>query len=354
MRIRQFGAPTTTDALRALREALGDEALVLSTHDHPDGGVVITAAVDGEPDVDPLSAPIAQDGVATDEVLRSDVALIRVHLEQLGRRMQRMDRVLRELDGGRSPLGPDGREVADRLVASGFGRDLAEPVAEAYEREVGASSSRESALAASLVAHVAVAPAPAARVTAFVGPTGGGKTTTIAKLAARDVREGRPAPALVAADTHRIGAVEELAAYARLLDAPLVVAREPGELRAALASVADRERVLVVTAVLCGDTSCGGEVHQLVAAAGEDAAVVAVVSATASLRSLHGAWPQIARLRPRSCAVTKLDECDEAGTACSWLAEVGLPLAWLGIGRRLPDDLLPASGAHLVRWLVAA
>jgi len=360
MRIRQFGGASTVEALRALRDELGEDALVLETRHHPDGGVVVTAAVEDACEAgdaraaERASAPREVGG--TDDTLRTEVALIRIHLEQLGRRMQRMDRVLHELEAGPSQLSPAGREVADRLVASGFGRELAEPVAQSFEREVGTRTPREAALAASLLAHVAVAPEPASRVVAFVGPTGGGKTTTIAKVAASALRAGRPVPALVAADNHRIGAVEEMSSWARLLGAPLVIVREPGELRAALASVADRERVLVDTAGLSGDTTCGAEVRQLVEAArdADETEVVAVVSATASLRSLHGAWPQLAHLAPRCCAVTRLDECEEPGTACTWLAEVGLPLAWLGTGRRVPDDLMRASGEQLVRWLIAA
>ena len=96
------------------------------------------------------------------------------------------------------------------------------------------------------------------------------------------------------------------------------------------------------------------EVHALLAPAGPDLVVTAVVSATASLRALQRAWPQMERLGARRCVVTRLDECDELGTACTWLAEVGLPLAWLGTGRRVAEDLVPASGDDLVRWLTAA
>jgi len=82
--------------------------------------------------------------------------------------------------------------------------------------------------------------------------------------------------------------------------------------------------------------------------------VSAVVSASCSSRSLERVWPQLAQLRAESCVVTRLDECGDPGTACTWLSEVGLPLSWLGTGQRVPDDIVPASAAGLARWLVAA
>ena len=112
--------------------------------------------------------------------------------------------------------------------------------------------------------------------------------------------------------------------------------------------------MLIDTAGLCGDAAGGAELQALLAAAGDELAVTAVVSATAAASALQRIWPQLAHLGARRCVVTHADECDEPGVACTWLAEVGLPLAWLGTGRRVPDDLVAASGDDLVRWLMAA
>lgn len=370
MRIRQFNAPTTSEALRALRAALGEDALVLSTRHEP-GGVVITAAVDvadgDEAELhaaqDATAAPTGDAGAARVELrpagdgdaggdVRFDLALIRTQLEQLGRRMQRMDRVLLELDGD-GDLGPDAREVVERLVASGFGRHLAQPVAKSFERAVAGALPRADALCASLLEHVAVAPADGPRVEALVGPTGSGKTTSIAKLAAKRVRDGLRPPVLIVADTQRIAALDELAVYARLLGARLHVALDAGELRDVLARCADADQILIDTGGLCGDPTIGAELRSLLAGAGDAVGVTAVVSAAASLRALQRIWPQLAQLGAERCIVTHLDEGDEPGAACTWLAETGLRLAWLGTGRRIPD-LIAASGDELVRWLMAA
>lgn len=376
MRIRQFTASTTGEALRAVREELGDDALVLSTRHEPAGLVVITAAVDvADGDVadlhavagDPatLAADDADGGDTARQAaakargdgdggadVRFDLALIRTQLEQLGRRMQRMDRVLLELDGD-GELGPAAREIVERLIASGFGRHLAQPVARSFERAVAGALPEADALSASLLEHVAVAPADGPRIEALVGPTGSGKTICIAKLAAQRVREGLSAPALIVADTQRIAAVDELAVYARLIGAPLHVALDADELRAVLAQCADADKILIDTGGLCGDPAVGAELRSLLAGAGDPLGVTAVVSAAASGRALQRMWPQLAQLGASRCIVTHLDEGDEPGAACTWLAETGLGLAWLGTGRRIPD-LIAASGDEIVRWLMAA
>jgi flagellar biosynthesis GTPase FlhF len=362
MRIRQFTAPSTAEALRELRSSLGDEALVLSTHSEP-GCVVITAAVDADAGAATAERKEGR-AMASDELpsrelpgsagLQFDLALIRTQLEQLGRRVHRMDRVLLDIGGDAAGLGPEGRDVVERLLSRGLAPQLATPVALSFERGVAAACSHADALRASLLEHVAVASPSAAPVEALIGPTGSGKTTTIAKLAARALLAGEAPPALIAADTERIGAVDELAAYARLFGCALRVARDADEMADALAALAPRGRVLIDTAGLAGDPSAAAEVETLLAAAGAALGVTAVVSATASLRSLQRAWPQLARLGARRCVVTRLDECDELGTACTWLAEVGLPIAWLGTGRRVAEDLSPARGEDLVRWLTAA
>jgi flagellar biosynthesis protein FlhF len=357
MRIHRFTGETTADAVQRLRETLGDDVLVLSTQPDPEGGVVIVAATEADLDEpEPLGwAPAAElTALGVEDELRSELALIRLHLEQLGRKVHRMDRVLLELDGGGAKLGPEAREVADRLVASGLGRHVAEPIGRAFEREIEASRPREAALAAGLLGELRVAPPPATRVTALVGPTGGGKTTTIAKIAARRVTAGEPAPGLIVADGHRVGAFEQLASYAALLGAPVRAARDGGELRRALDELAACDRIYVDTAGLCGDPAVAAELHGLLGECGEQAGVVAVISATAALSSLQRMWPQLARLRPLGCAVTRLDEADEPGIPLTWLAEAGLPLVWLGTGRRVPDDLAAASAGELIRRLMAA
>ena len=133
-----------------------------------------------------------------------------------------------------------------------------------------------------------------------------------------------------------------------------VVALDGEQLRAALAALADRDRIYVDTGGLGGDAMEANVVERLRTGAGEPLARAAVVSAGASDDALRPAWRQLAVLAPASCVVTKVDEGAGLGTACTWLHETRLPLAWLGVGQRVREGPRGTDRPPLVRWLVAA
>jgi flagellar biosynthesis protein FlhF len=283
----------------------------------------------------------------------TDLAAITRELGLLTARVARMDRAIRPaLAGG---LDEDARELAERMALNGLTPALAEVVARSFGRNRAAGMPHAAALAAAIERHLLVA-VPAAsepHVTAFVGPTGAGKTTTIAKRAARALGRGASV-GLVMADTQRIGAREQLATYARLLDVPMAVADDGRELVAALAGLARCDVIYVDTPGLTGDADGTAALTRLLAAAGPVVATAAVVSAGASDGALRAAWRQLGGLAPGTAIVTKADEGGGIGTACGWLAEVGVPVDWLGTGTRVPDDLVVADGGAVAAWLTAA
>lgn len=343
MRLRRFIGPDTATALRRVKETLGPEAVILQTRACAEGGVEITAAVDAALVTPPLRTPDAV-----------DLATMARELAELGARLRELDRAVRPPSAAIAGLKGEGRALAEQLALQGLAPELAAPIGATFEAARRGGAPAGAALETSLARHLAPSTHPDARVTAFVGPTGAGKTTTIAKLAARHAGGGRTRVGLVMADGARVGAREQLSAYARLLDVPMEIARDGAELRAALARFADRDAVYVDTAGLGGDLADTTALDHLLAGAGEPVARTVVVSAGASERALRAAWRQLAPLAPASCVVTKLDETPTLALACSWMHEQGLALAWLGVGQRVPEDLAAPSPSALVRWLVAA
>jgi len=346
MRLRRFIGPDATTALRRVKDALGPEAVILATRARPGGGIEITAAVDAD-----LATAVAQPPPGAGP---SELETIVRELRELGARVRSLDSALRPTTGVDTRLGSEAQELAERLTAAGLARHLAGPVAASFEEARGAGMPLDSALEASLARHLLGASGAESRVSAFVGPTGSGKTTTIAKLTAAKIGAGRTRIGLVMADMCRVGAAEQLGAYARLLGVRMRVARDAEELGRALASFADCEAVYVDTAGLGGEPQDAMALGELLAAAGEALQVTAVVNAGASERALDHTWRQIDALAPARCVLTKLDEGAGLGTACTWLAATGMALAWLGTGQRVPEDLAAASGQTLARWLVAA
>ena len=343
MRLRRFVGTNPAAALLRVKQTLGPDAVILGTR-AVDGGVEITAAVDLDPP-DAARAPAAErDPAALQAITRE--------LGTLSARIARLDRALAPPVA--AALGPEARTLAERLHAYGASPLTADAVGRSFAAARGAGLAEGEALAASLERHVrTVGPAAAPRVTALVGPTGAGKTTTIAKLSAR-AAAGGAAVGLVMADTYRIGAAEQLGIYARLLDVPMQVARDADDLAAALAALADRDVVYVDTPGLGGDADGAAALARLLAAPDGGIATVAVVPAGASEGALRRAWQQLGALAPAACVVTKVDEAGGLWAAWEWLAGLDLPLAWLGTGTRVPDDLAPGDGRTMAAWLTAA
>ncbi|MCC6850362.1 MAG: hypothetical protein IT294_17875 [Deltaproteobacteria bacterium] len=349
MRLRGFTARSAREALAAVKAALGPEAVILATRPLADGGVEITAAVDPDP------ARGAKAPSAPGVVGESELGALRRELGALAGRVARVDRALRAGRGVIGGLDEEAQALAERLALQGTAPALAETVARSFARLRAQGAPAAAALAASVERHllVAVPAAPEPPVTVFVGPTGVGKTTTIAKRAARAVARGASV-GIVMADTRRIGAAEQLGCYARLLGVPLAPAADADDLVRALAGFERRDVVYVDTAGLGGDAEDAAEVARLLAPVRTVVTTAAVVAAGASEPALRAAWGRVAALQPTTCVVTKVDEGGGLGTACGWLAEVGVPLDWLGTGTRVPDDLVAADGGAVAAWLGAA
>jgi flagellar biosynthesis protein FlhF len=359
MRIRRFVGANVSEALRQVREAMGEEALVLARRDLGAGRVEITAAVD----VDLVSAPVtparAEEPGAPSPGGGASLGARRVdrlvdEIRSLGASLHWIEERL----GTRAPGGApcrDGGGLLARLTGRGLAPHLATPIASRAHQGLAAGRSLAAAVEEGLGAHLRFAgDAGAARVMAFVGPTGSGKTTTIAKLAATAVQSGRRPPGLVMADAQRVGAGEQLACYARLLGAPIRTVNAPEEIPAALRELADADRILVDTGGVSGDGESAAALARVIGALPGEATIAAVFSATTSRSALDAGWRRIERLAPGCCVVTKIDECEDPGTACGWAADVGLPLAWLGTGPRVPQDFCAADGASLARCLLGA
>lgn len=191
-----------------------------------------------------------------------------------------------------------------------------------------------------------------ARRIAFVGPTGAGKTTTLAKVAARaQIDQGRRV-GFVTIDTYRIGAVSQLRAYAEILGAPLEVAQTPENLTHALARLADRDMVFIDS---IGRSPLGGSVDTLVpfiatAAADE---VHLVLAATTRAKDALQAARSFSPLAPNRLVITKLDETEDREALTVVARAIDLPLAWCGVGQEVPDDIEEAT-AERIGGLLAA
>ncbi len=188
-----------------------------------------------------------------------------------------------------------------------------------------------------------------ARAVAFVGPTGVGKTTTIAKLAATlKLRHGRRV-GLITADTYRIAAVEQLRTYAGIIGLPVKVALTPAEMAQARDSFADCDLILIDTAGRSpGDETRLGELAGFLEAAAPDETHL-VLAASSANRALARAADRFGCLGPDRLLLTKLDETEGLGVIIAACEQTKLPIAYVSTGQEVPDDFEPANADRLAR-----
>jgi flagellar biosynthesis protein FlhF len=188
-------------------------------------------------------------------------------------------------------------------------------------------------------------------VIAVVGPTGAGKTTTIAKLAARwSMQHGSRDLALVSTDAYRIGAREQLMTYARILGAPMHAVNSGGELARVLERLKSKRLVLIDTAGMGPrDVRLTEQLAALqLGAAG--AKVMLALPAQGEGHALEEIIRAFARVSPAACILTKVDEAASLGAVISTTMRHKLRIAYICDGQRVPEDL---HSAHQRRvWLV--
>ncbi|KRW68108.1 flagellar biosynthesis protein FlhF [Pseudomonas sp. GD03855] len=182
-------------------------------------------------------------------------------------------------------------------------------------------------------------------VIALVGPAGVGKTTTLAKLAARYVlKYGAQNIALVSMDNYRIGAQEQLKTLGRILDVPVLQIDPSQSLVKTLAPLARKRVILIDTAGLpASDPTLRMQLDAL-SDRGVKSKNYLVLAATSQSQVLKAAWHNYRRCGLAGCILTKLDEAGSLGDVLGLTISQHLPIAYLADGPRIPDDLhLPRS-----------
>jgi flagellar biosynthesis protein FlhF len=191
-----------------------------------------------------------------------------------------------------------------------------------------------------------------AHIVALIGPTGVGKTTTLAKLAANlKIREGRRV-GLITIDTYRIAAIDQLRRYAELIQSPLKVVNSPEDLRDAVDAMSDCEFILIDTAGRSPtDTMKLNELKGFLDAVNPDE-VHLVLSSTASQVCIERAIDRFGRVRVDKIIFTKLDEAVHVGVVLNVVRKVNKALSYVTTGQNVPDDIEVGKGSRLAQMLL--
>jgi flagellar biosynthesis protein FlhF len=400
MKIKHYKAPDMRTALRQVKDAQGPDAVILSSR-RIAGGVEVVAAIDydGEeamteqlaqgvaPVADtrrnvsygaapaqdsswaaslervPGAAPVqsasryaaAEDRgqQARDDLSRFEMADANSDVNEELRSLRRMlENQLATLAWNdlarRSPIQV---ELLKQLTQLGLAQDLATEVVTQLPSRLELAEAHRLALA--LLARRIEATGErwmdGGGIVSLVGATGVGKTTLIAKLAARWVlRHGPRDIALVSTDSVRIGAQEQIHTLGRLLGVPAYAIDGAAELAGALEHLQDKRLVLIDTAGLSPRDPRLEEELATLASASKRMETTLVLSAAAQAGAIEEAVTRFAAAQPTTCMLTKLDEATSLGGAISTLIRSRLPVTYVSEGQRVPEDLAPARAHQLI------
>ncbi len=187
-------------------------------------------------------------------------------------------------------------------------------------------------------------------VVALVGPTGVGKTTTVAKLAAQFARlHGAEQVALITTDTFRIGAFEQLATFGRIIGCPVKQAKDHEELAVLLTQLQQRKLILIDTAGMSQrDVRLAEKLSALMHNSRVKIRSYLVLSATSQARVMQETVEHFKRIALSGCIFTKLDECLSLGEIINIAIQNALPVSYLTNGQRVPEDIEAAQAKAMV------
>lgn len=406
MKMKRYFAPDARIAIRELREEQGPEAVILSNR-RVTGGVEIIAALDYEDALvnkslgNPYSSGVSSSGVSSSGVSSSGVSSPSVFAPSPGNQnmmkpvpikkpvhskpisasktkssgkvvvsnsalgtMKNELKGLREIMeaplmqfvwGEMGRVQPQRASLLKQLMTLGLGSQLCNQITKKIaDKGVHHNGWLESLkLLAQLIPIEDHDLMKNGGTVSLVGPTGVGKTTTIAKLAARfALRHGRNSVALVTTDSFRIGAHEQLRTYGKILGIPVQKASNGKELKDVLNKTKHKKLTLIDTAGISQRDVKLSENLAALGVANKHVKNYLVLSATGQMNLLDDVIQSFGKVGLSGCMLTKVDEAASLGEVLSVLIKHNLPLAYVSDGQKVPDHLRLARGELLVKFAV--
>ncbi|NLZ44258.1 MAG: flagellar biosynthesis protein FlhF [Clostridia bacterium] len=328
MRVRRFVANTAQEAVARVKKELGDNALILNSRSYKEGGFLglfgkkrfeVLAAIDEN--LPRRDLRFREPRAGTGQPIHKEHENILPELESLRRELAELRRAVESVSKQVSQV-PGGEERAVIPQTKFFFPSFA-PV-KLQDRPT---------------------------VVVLVGPTGVGKTTTIAKLAANFALFEGKSVGLVTIDTYRIAAVEQLKTYAEILNLPLRVVFTPGEFKRALLELSDKDLILVDTAGRSqrnrkqirelNQFFTGRRLHE----------THLVLSTNTKFEDMLEAAEAFREVSFNRLIFSKLDETSNLDNMLAFLERVQVPLSYLTTGQNVPEDIEVASPDVIKKYM---
>jgi len=377
MNVKRIVAKTSREAMRQLRDVLGPNAVILSNR-AVDGGVEVLAlaaediaaiappvaemprprpaapkAPEPSPEVEPAvslkrhlverAAAPSQDSAQLAQSVISEIKIMQNRLET-----QLADLAWRDLPG----RDPSGAGLMRDMLAAGFSTTLARELLETLPK--GDTEQAQAWMRSTLMKRLQVMQSETdmldvGGVFALMGPTGAGKTTTTAKLAARFVvRHGADKLALLTTDSYRIGGHEQLRIYGKILGVTVHAVRDAADLRVALSELGHKHTVLIDTVGMSQRDQAVTEQVEMLCQAGKPIKRLLLLNATSHGDTLNEVVQAYQTRGLDGCILTKIDEAASLGAALDCAIRHQLNVHYLATGQRVPEDLHLANRQYLI------
>lgn len=346
MEVRKFRASSIREATSMVRKRLGPDALILSSRKLDSGkygmaGLFEIQAVDGGKKNGDFGTESRIDAVPS-EVLRADLSRIENMLFLLNSSRFAIDRLMQK---------PGAMDLYVKMIRGG----ISEANAQGFMKQGGALESDgpgnpeliyENVLKR-ILEHIEVKdlfePSDEQVAAAFVGPTGVGKTTTVAKLVADLVLKQKKKVGLISIDHYRIGAMHQLKTYATILGVPCLPAFSREELKSAMTALREKDVILIDTA---------GQSHYDALRMEELAGLVhshrsitchLLLSVSTSASEMDMITHRFGKLNCDSMIFTKTDESKARGAIIDQVLKTKMPISYVTTGQRVPEDIIKAT-----------
>lgn len=247
-------------------------------------------------------------------------------------------------------------ELLGRLIESGFSKKLSTKIANRLgsHKQIDLAFAKAQEMLAKIVPIADDGLLEHGGIAALVGPTGVGKTTTIAKLAAQFIlKHGSRDVALITTDNYRIGAHEQLSIYGRILGVPVKIANDAGELHRHIHDCSDKRLILIDTAGMSQRDMRLAEQIQTLRHDDLPIRPYLVMSATSQYKSVMEIMDAFQILEPQAVILTKLDEAVSKAMALSAIIERRMPLSFITDGQQVPEDIYAPEAETLIQQCVA-
>lgn len=349
------------EAVALVKREMGPDAMILQTRYLRRGWlwgllgrrlVEVTAAVDKT-----LPAVQKPHSPAMPSVAAPELAVIKQDIQELKNLLLQNTQAV----SAPVPVADDGSSLLQMLRHSGVADNVARAVAGELEAKAALLGDSPEVcrrlLQVWIKRHIRadggiVVPATGTKIVAFIGPTGVGKTTTIAKLAADFTLRHKLPVALFTADTYRIAAVAQLKTYADIIGLPLEIVYNGDDLRQALARHYDKSLIFLDTAGRSPHNAAQlTQLRQLLNAVPEAEAYL-VLSATTAPAEMVNIYERFAVCQPQKVIITKMDEAAVLGALVNLAYKYPLAVAYITTGQNVPDDIEEADADRLASLIL--